>query len=63
MKQNTQVEETLYSSAYVQLEKHLSVKQILISSLVALWQVLSLRSSRISLIPLIVWHFWSSGPC
>lgn len=48
MKQNTQVEETLYSSAYVQLEKHLSVKQILISSLVALCGVVGIV---ISLIP------------
>ena len=36
MKQNTQVKETLFSSTHVQLDKHISVKQILISTLIAL---------------------------
>lgn len=42
MKQNTQVEETLFSSAHVQLGKHVSVKQILMSSLIALCGVVSI---------------------
>ena len=42
MKQNTQVEETLFSSAHVQLGKHVSVKQILLSSLIALCGVISI---------------------
>ena len=33
MKQITPVEETLFSSTHVHLDKHISVKQILVSSL------------------------------
>ena len=36
MNQTTQTEETLFSSAHIQLDKYISVKQILLSSLVAL---------------------------
>ena len=36
MKQITPVEETLFSSTHVHLDKHISVKQILVSSLFAL---------------------------
>ena len=36
MKQTTPVEETLFSSTHVHLDKHISVKQILVSSLIAL---------------------------
>ena len=36
MKQTNQVEETLFSSAHIQLDRHVSVKQILRSSLIAL---------------------------
>ena len=36
MKQTNQVEETLLSSAHVQLDKHICVKQLLVSSLIAL---------------------------
>lgn len=35
MKQITQVEETLFSSAHAQLDKRISLKQILVSSLIA----------------------------
>ena len=36
MKQINQVEETLLSSVHVQLDKHICVKQLLVSSLIAL---------------------------
>lgn len=36
MKETTHVEETLFSSAHIQLDKHVCVKQILISSFIAL---------------------------
>ena len=39
MKQTTQVEETLFSAAHPQLEKQISVKQILLSSCIALFGV------------------------
>ena len=42
MKQNTQVEATLLSSAHAQLGKHVSVKQILLSMLIALCGVISI---------------------
>ena len=35
MKQTNQVEETLFSSSHVQLDKHICVKQLLVSSLIA----------------------------
>lgn len=42
MKQTTQVEETLFSSTHIQLEKQVSVKQILLSSLIALCGVVGI---------------------
>ena len=42
MKQTNQVEETLFSSTHTQLEKHLSVKSILVSSLIALVGVIGI---------------------
>ena len=42
MKQTNQVEETLFSSTHTQLEKHLSVKSILVSSFVALVGVIGI---------------------
>lgn len=42
MKQTTQAEETLFSSAHAHLNKHISVKQILLSSLVALGGVIGI---------------------
>ena len=42
MKQTTQVEETLFSSAHVQLDKHLCVKQLLVSSLIALGGIVAI---------------------
>ena len=42
MKQTTQVEETLFSAAHPQLEKQISVKQILLSSCIALFGVMGI---------------------
>ena len=42
MKQTTQVEETLFSSAHIQLDKHLCVKQLLVSSLIALGGIVAI---------------------
>ena len=42
MKQTTQAEETLFSSAHVQLDKHLCVKQLLVSSLIALGGIVAI---------------------
>lgn len=42
MKQTNQVKETLFSSTHTQLEKHLSVKSILVSSFVALVGVIGI---------------------
>ena len=42
MKQTNQVEETLLSSAHVQLDKHFCVKQLLVSSLIALGGIVAI---------------------
>ena len=42
MKQINQVEETLLSSAHVQLDKHICVKQLLVSSLIALGGIVAI---------------------
>lgn len=42
MKQTTQAEETLFSSAHIQLDKHISVKSILVSSFIALCGVVGI---------------------
>ena len=42
MKQIYQVEETLVSSAHVQLDKHICVKQLLVSSLIALGGIVAI---------------------
>ena len=42
MKQTNQVEETLLSSAHVQLDKHICVKQLLVSSLIALGGIVAI---------------------
>ena len=42
MKQINQVEETLLSSAHVQLDKHFCVKQLLVSSLIALGGIVAI---------------------
>ena len=42
MKQTTSVEETLLSAAHPQLEKHISVKQIIVSSCIALSGVIGI---------------------
>ena len=47
MKQTTQVEETLFSAAHPQLEKQISVKQILLSSCIALFGVMGIVLSLV----------------
>ena len=42
MKQTNQVEETLLSSTHVMLDKHISVQQLLISSLIALGGIVAI---------------------
>ena len=42
MKLTTQVEETLFSATHPQLEKHISVKQILVSAFIALFGALGI---------------------
>ena len=42
MKQINQVEETLLSSAHVQLDKHICVKQLVVSSLIALGGIVAI---------------------
>ena len=42
MKETTHVEETLFSSTHIQLDKHVSVKQILMSSFIALCGVVGI---------------------
>ena len=48
MKQTTQVVETLFSTTHPQLDKHISVKQILVSSLIALVGVVGVVLSCMS---------------
>ena len=47
MKQTTQVEETLFSAAHPQLEKQISVKQILLSSCIVLFGVMGIVLSLV----------------
>ena len=47
MKQTTQVEETLFSAAHPQLENQISVKQILLSSCIALFGVMGIVLSLV----------------
>ena len=47
MKQTTQVAETLFSAVHPQLEKQISVKQILVSSCLALFGVIGIVFSLV----------------